>query len=101
MIEITNGTLEERIIKLLQKIYPITVNEIKEELNVSIAIILRTLKKFQMKGIIKLEPLPDKIYVRLLRNDFSFIGKKQQRKFIKHRTGPKKKTEEYDGIMYH
>jgi len=101
MIEITSGTLEERIIKLLQKTYPITVEDIKEELNVSKDIVLRTLKKFQMKGIVKLEPLPDKTYVRLLRHDFSFIGKKRQRKFIKHRSGKKKREpEEYDGIMY-
>ena len=101
MIEITTGTLEERIIKLLKKTYPITINEIKKELNISREIVLRTLKKFQMKGIVRLEPLPDKTYVRLLRHDFSFIGKKRQRKFIKHRTGKRKQdTEEYNGIMY-
>jgi len=101
MIEITTGTLEERIIKLLQKTYPITVEDIKKELNVSIDMVVRSLKKFQMKGIICLEPLPDKTYVRLLRRDFSFIGKKHQRKFIKHKTGKKRqKTEDYNGIMY-
>lgn len=101
MIEITTGTLEERIIKLLQKTYPITVDDIKRRLNISRSIVLRSLKKFQMKGIVSLEPLSDKTYVRLLRHDFSFIGKKRQRKFIKRHTGKKKQnTEEYDGIMY-
>jgi len=101
MIEITAGTLEERIIKLLQKTYPITVDDIKKELNISRDVALRTLKKFQMKRIVKLEPLPDKTYVRLLRHDFSFIGKKRQRKFIKRHSGRKKQEpEEYDGIMY-
>jgi DNA-binding MarR family transcriptional regulator len=100
MIEITSGTLEERIIKLLQKKYPITVKYIKEKLNVSKPIVLRVLQKFQTKGIVKLEPLPDKTFVRLLRHDFSFIGKKHQRKFIKHHSGKKQKTEEYDGFMY-
>jgi predicted ArsR family transcriptional regulator len=101
MIEITTGTLEERIIKLLKKTYPISVEDIKSELNVSKDMVLRTLKKFQMKGIVRLEPLPDKTYVRLIRHDFSFIGKKRQKKFIKHRTGKKKQdTTEYDGIMY-
>ena len=101
MIEITTGSLEERIIKLLQKTYPITVKDIKEELNVSKSIVLRVLQKFQMKGIVQLEPLPEKTYVRLLRRDFSFIGKRHQRKFIKHRSQKKQKTEEYDGIMYY
>jgi predicted transcriptional regulator len=100
MIEITTGSLEERIIKLLQKKYPITVKNIKEDLNVSKSIVLRVLQKFQMKGIVKLDPLPDKTYVRLLRHDFSFIGKKRQRKFIKHRSQKRQKTEEYDGMMY-
>ena len=101
MIEITTGTLEERIIRILQKTYPITVEDIKKELNISVDMVIRTLKKFQMKGIVRLEPLPDKTYVRLLRHDFSFIGKKRQRKFIKHKTGKKiQDKEEYDGIMY-
>ena len=101
MIEITTGTLEERIIKLLKKTYPISVDDIKKELNVSKDMVVRTLKKFQIKGIVRLEPLPDITYVRLLRHDFSFIGKKRQRKFIKHRTGKKSQdTNEYDGIMY-
>ena len=101
MIEITTGTLEERIIKLLKKTYPITVEDIRLELNISTDMIIRTLKKFQMKGIVRMEPLPDKTYVRLLRHDFSFIGKRRQKKFIKHRTGKKKQdTVEYDGIMY-
>ena len=101
MIEITTGTIEERIIKLLQKKYPITVKEIKEELNISKSIVLRYLQKLQTKAIIRLEPLSDKIYVRLLRHDFSFVGKKRQRKFIKHYTGKKKQEpEDYNGIMY-
>jgi DNA-binding MarR family transcriptional regulator len=101
MIEITAGTLEERIIKLLQKKYPITVSDIKEKLHVSRSIVMRVLKKFQIKGIVRLEPLPDKIYIRLLRRDFSFIGKRQQRKFIKHRSEvEKQKSKNYEGMMY-
>jgi len=101
MIEITVGTLEERIIKLLQKIYPITIKDIKNKLNISEEVIIRTLKKLQLKDIVQLDLLPDKTYIRLLRNDFSFIGKKQQKKFIKHRTGKKRqKIQEYNGDMY-
>ena len=100
MIEIKSGTLEERIIKLLLNTYPITVEDIKDELNLSKDIILRTLNKFQIKGIVKLEPLPGRTYVLLLRQDFSFIGKKRQRKFIKHKSRKKQEPEEYDGIMY-
>jgi len=101
MIEITTGTLEERIIKLLQKIYPITISDIEKKLYTSRNTIVRVLQKFQTKGIVQLEPLLDKTYIRLLRHDFSFIGKKRQRKFIKHHSGGKKQeSKEYDGMMY-
>jgi hypothetical protein len=61
---------------------------------------MRELKKFQIKCIVRLEPLPDKIYVRLLRHDFSFIGK-QQRKFAKNHSKVKKQEpKDYDGMMY-
>jgi predicted transcriptional regulator len=101
MIEITNGTIEERIIKILQKTYPITVSEVKAKLNISRENIMRVLQKFQVKGIVQLEPLPSKIYIRLIRNDFKFVGKKRQKKFIKHHSGIKKQeSKEYNGIMY-
>ena len=101
MIEIITGTIEERIIKILQKKYPITVSDIENKLHLSRNTILRVLKKFQIKGIVRLESLPDKIYVRLLRRDFSFIGKRHQRKFRKHHSDlEKQKSKDYDGMMY-
>lgn len=101
MININRGTIEERILKTLQKTYPITVNDLKDELHLSKSVILRSLKKLQVKKIIDLDILPDKTYVRLLRNDFHFINKKRQRKFIKqYKNKTLKETDEYDGMMY-
>jgi predicted ArsR family transcriptional regulator len=100
MIEITRGTLEEQIIKILQKTYPITIDDIKEKLHLSKQQILRVLNKLQVKGILRLEPLPGKTYIRLLRHDFSFIARKRQRKFIKHSKEKQQEKNEYDGIMY-
>lgn len=101
MIEITRGTFEEQIIKTLQKTYPITIKEIAEKLHLSEKQVLRILQKLKIKGIVQLEPLSDKTFVRLLRNDFKFIGKKRQRKFIKHyKNKQNKETKEYNGIMY-
>jgi predicted ArsR family transcriptional regulator len=100
MIEIITGTLEERIIKLLLKTYPITVSDIGKKLHLSKSAVVRELKKFQIKGVVRLDPLPDKIYVRLLRRDFSFIGK-PQRKFAKHHSKIKRQeSKDYDGMMY-
>ncbi|MEF8848409.1 MAG: helix-turn-helix domain-containing protein [Candidatus Thermoplasmatota archaeon] len=102
MIEIKKGTLEEQIIKTLQKKYPITVSDLLDYVKVSKDRVMRLLKKFQTQGIIRLEKLPDKIYVRLLRFDFQFIGKKRQQKFIKHHKGKYsyKSEDEQDNIMY-
>lgn len=101
MIEITCGTLEEQIIKLLQKTYPITLQDIIKNMHISKTIAIRELKKLQTKGIVRLEPLPDKTFIRLQRNDFSFVGKRRQRKFIKHTKSKKvQEPEEYNGMMY-
>jgi DNA-binding MarR family transcriptional regulator len=102
MIEIIRGSLEEQIIKLLQKNYPITTFELASKLRVSQKIVERILKKFQIKGITKLDILPDKIYVRLLRNDFRFVGLKQQVRPIKKKSIRSKKEDysDNDSIMY-
>jgi hypothetical protein len=101
MIEITVGSLEEQIIRVLQKIYPITTWELAQRLHVSRNEVEWVLQKFQVKGIVKLEPLPDKIYVRLLRNDFQFIGSKPQEKIMKQDVVKKKAVdEEYNDVMY-
>ena len=101
MIEIVNGTLEEQIIKVLQKTYPITISDMEKKLHISKNMIVRVLQKLQIKGIIQLESLPDKTYIRLLRRDFRFVGKKRQKKFIKHHSGKKRPPPgKYDGTMY-
>lgn len=102
MIEITKGSIEEQIIRLLLKKYPITIKYLKENINISEAHLMRVIKKFQVKKILELEPLSNKTYIRLLRNDFRFIGKKRQRKFIKHcENKNESENEDYNGIMYH
>ncbi|MBU0497228.1 MAG: transcriptional regulator [Candidatus Thermoplasmatota archaeon] len=101
MIEIVTGTIEEQIIKLLQKIYPITIDDLERQLKLSRLQIERALQKLATRCIIQYEPLPNTIYIRLLRSDFKFVGKKRQKKFIKHRSGKKPKDPgKYDGIMY-
>jgi hypothetical protein len=100
MIEIERGSLEARIIEVLLEVYPITVDDLRKELSISEKSLDRGLARLQTRGIIILEPLSDKVYIRLLRRDFHFIGRKaSQRKAIK-RSGGKKGTKEYDGFAY-
>jgi len=100
MIEIERGSLEARIIEVLLEVYPITTKELRRELSLSEKMLDKGLKRLQTHGIIQLEPLPDKVYIRLLRRDFHFIGRKTtQRKPIK-RTGRKKQQKDYEGFAY-
>ena len=97
MIEITVGTHEEQILRVLQEKYPITVEDLEEVLHISRKTIDITLHKLQMMGIIQLEPLPDKTYIRLLRNDFKFVQKKRQYRFIKHHHSKRRGFRDLEG----
>jgi DNA-binding MarR family transcriptional regulator len=57
---------ETRIVQMLRQRYPITVEELREELSIRRDTLTLTLKSLASKGVIALEPLPDKTYVRLL-----------------------------------
>ena len=103
MIEIKKGTIEERIIKTLQEKYPITLKELSKKLGISENKLKAELLKLQAKNIVALDPLPDKIFIRLIRFDFLFIGRRRQYKFIKKKkmkTKGKEEEEEKDDIMY-
>jgi predicted transcriptional regulator len=101
MIEIVGGSIEEQIIKKLQKIYPITIKDLEKALHLSRDSIIRVLQKLQIQGIVQLESLPDKTFIRLLRNDFKFVSKKRQKKFIKHRSVKQHyQSNDDDSIMY-
>ena len=104
MIEIVGGTIDEQIITILQKQYPVTVEDLEQKLHLSRKNIIRVLHQFEVKGIVRLEPLPDKTFIRLLRHDFKITRKKRQRKFIKHHRGSKpfvpSDKDESDDMMY-
>lgn len=52
--------------RILVDWYPITVEELRDELGLRKDVLERALKSLVVKGVIQLEPLPDKVYVRLL-----------------------------------
>ncbi len=103
MIEVVKGSLEERIIRVLQKEYPITMKELSKKLGISERKTRMEILKLQSKGILEMEPLPDKIFIRLLRFDFVFVGRRRQYKFIKKKRMKMEENDESsdeDGIMY-
>lgn len=101
VLEMVEGTLESRVVHLLIEMYPVTVNDLARELKVRPALLDRTLKGLVSRGIVELEPLPGRTYVRLLRGDFAFVGRKaSQRRRVKHRGGKREKPKDYEGPMF-
>jgi len=97
--------MEERIIKILQKEYPITLKELSKKLGISERRAKTELIKMQAKNILVMEPLPDKIFIRLIRFDFMFVGRRRQYKLIKKKKMKEKFEEDESGdksedIMY-
>ncbi|MEM1514136.1 MAG: Lrp/AsnC family transcriptional regulator [Candidatus Thermoplasmatota archaeon] len=101
-MDIEIGSIEERIIRILQENYPITVAELSKKMNISEEKLIFELNKLQNRGIVILEPLPDKIFIRLIRFDIRFIGRRKQYKFIKKKKikFKEEKEEKKDDVMY-
>ncbi len=77
--------LEARIIDILKMWYPITVEELRDELSLRKDVLDRTLKSLVVKGVIVLEPLSDKVYIRLLNPEIEVEVKGRKRAPLKHR----------------
>lgn len=100
-MEIKTGSLEERILKILLKKYPVTVNEIQEEVGVNEYMIERALKALQTKGAIMLDVLPDETFVRLINPNLHFVGRSSvQKKSLKRKTGKRKTESKVNRMMY-
>ncbi len=87
--------LQARILNILRDWYPITVEELRDELGVSRATLERSLKALMVKGVIQLEPLSDKTYIRLLVPEIVFETPEKSRK-----KRPPRDTSWDDSIMY-
>lgn len=100
VIEIQQGTIEERILRILLETYPITLEDIQWELGISEGRLMRAIKGLQLRRILEVEELPDRTFVRLLRRDFAFVGRKATQKKRFKRKGKKLEEKEYEGIMF-
>lgn len=91
------SALEARIIGILKDWYPITVEELRDELSLRKDVLDRALKALVVKGVIVLERLSDKTYIRLLAPeiDVDVVGRKRKGKRFRS-----KPTPDDDSIMY-
>ncbi len=101
-VEFDSSSLEARLLRLLQKAYPITTKEIERKLRISESKLDRVLAILKNKGLVAVRPLPDRTYVDLISQNFRFSGRNpSQQKKLKHKRAKKPgEIEEYDGPMY-
>jgi len=95
MKKIQVDPLEARILNILKDWYPITVEELRDELGVSRVALERSLKALMVKGIVQLEPLSDKTFIRLLVPEITVESQGKDRK-----KRPPKDTSWDDALMY-
>ena len=73
-MKIKMNSLEVRVVRLLKERYPITVDELRDELLVRPDTLMRALKSLMVKQVVALEPLTDMTYIRLLTPDIDVEG---------------------------
>ena len=95
-------SLQARIIAILKEWYPITVKELKDELALPSGVLERSLKGLMVKGVIALEPLSDKTYIRLLVPEIVVdVDSRGRKKRKRGRPMPLKPADDVgDSIMY-
>ena len=66
MPTVLRSSLEHRIIVYASEHYPLTSDELARALHVSDAAVEMELRRMESKGLVELDILPDKVFVRLL-----------------------------------
>ena len=105
-VTIQSGSEDEKIIRFIMKKYPITNMDIARAAGIKLDRVNLILRKFEKRGILQLDVLPDVWYVRLISGEIRFVGTNPtQQKKLKHKKRKKKKKllkkrDTYDGMMY-
>lgn len=108
MVQVLSTSPEAKLLKVLFERYPVDDIELSERTGLELREVRRILIGMEGRGWVKLDRLPDRMFVRLLRTDFLFLGRDEtQRKAVKHKKGRKDRharekllRDEHDDIMY-
>ena len=101
-MKLESSSLEARIIRFLREIYPVTMRDIKREFREPAGRIELALRRLEQAGIVEMEALPDRTYVRLVKAVGSVGNRPVNRKAVKQEKGPKRphSTDSDDSVMY-
>ncbi len=97
-MKVTVDALQARIIGILKDWYPITVEELRDELSLPSGVLERSLKALMVKGVVALEPLSDKTFIRLLTPEV--VLEKERKGHKKAVPMPGQKVRAVDDLMY-
>ena len=92
MVQVNAKSIDAKILKVLLEKYPIEIDEIVKITGLQKREVDRALKGMESRGWLMLERLPDKLFIRMKRFDFTFLGRDEtQRKAVKHKGKDRKK----------
>jgi DNA-binding MarR family transcriptional regulator len=92
MVQVNARSVEAKILRVLLEKYPIDVDDIVKMTGLQKKEVIRSLKGMESRGWLVLERLPDKMFIRMRRFDFTFLGRNEtQRKAVKHKGKDRKK----------
>lgn len=92
MVQVNTKSADAKILRVILEKYPIDNIEVADRTGLSPREVDRALKGMEARGWISLERLPDKIFIRMRRFDFTFLGRDEtQRKAVKHKSKERKK----------
>jgi len=109
MVQVDAGSREAKVLRVLMERYPVDSAQVAEETGLSISETERTLRGMEDRGWVQLERLPDRIFIRLRRMDFTFIGRVEtQKRAVKHKDRKKGRDkarekvlrDDHDDMMY-
>jgi hypothetical protein len=63
---VLRSSLEHRVIEYASEHYPVTADELAGALGVQVGKVMMELRRMESKGLVELDVLPDKVFVRLL-----------------------------------
>jgi hypothetical protein len=100
MVQVNSKSNEAKILKVLLETYPIDDITLLERTGMNKVEMDRTLKGMEARGWISLERLPDKVFIRMRRFDFTFLGRDEtQRKAVKHKSRDRKVRKKKQALL--
>lgn len=100
VVQVRSGSVDAKVLRVLLAKYPIDMDTVVKETGLKKVEVERALKGMESRGWVQLERLPDKVFIRMRRFDFTFLGRDDvQRKAVKHKSRDRKKKQIKESLL--